>query len=1183
MKLKMFLALAIVMMYGIAFADITIDPIARTFAKTGGAATVLTSGSGTWTASTDSDWISIKPRTSGDAGVSCVYVVSKNMSTDTRVGQVVIEGKVHTVTQTGYDATLDTSEVATGMDGTTGEVTITVDAGISWTIANEADWLSFDVMSGVGTYTVHYIIAPYAGIVTRTASIRIAGQNFVVTQTGKDVELTPSSAYVESDVGIIEVRVTALETTHWNVSADAEWVYVVEGAAGSGDSTLIISYAANKSFNDRSAIVTIGSASFMLKQKGVDRVLVNLSQYEVTANPSGAYGTIGVTATPDGPWSVNSLASWLTIASYGGEGNGAVEYVASPNLTLEPRTGAIEVIPHIRTPNPDVYAGLLVEFGRIQEDVSYTSEASRSGSGHVWYKEVQYPKWRWNNLSGQDLTLSENGVFSYATSFQVNAIDQLNRLFMIGNHSFYYDDANCLCLDASTSPIASAISTNTWHTILVEQHANGSVKVFDGKRGDALSLKLDLSGVDIFNGSSIVGATNFVINMTKYPSQGYLDGTCEYQRIWNRVLSKEELAYVDLVDVELADRPYMSTDASYTYFPLDGNAYASKNGAGVFSLGSVSQYYTVTNRHGLSNRAICTSKIRVPGNEIQAKVITFWIKLSKYPDVTESLVTTLYNNGDVDILNISSSGIPYFRAASSGGFNRCSEPIPLGEWTMLAVDSGDSTDGGGRLYLNGHEIARGYFYVPSGGFVITPTGGFVDDLYCINSALSSAQIFELYENTKQIKKLYTVNQGIIEPALTPNQMQVAVEGGTEVVTLTMGPGVAWTAESNADWLTISSGASGSGSASISINIAANPRAESRVGTITVAGLTLTVRQEPLWSEVANDTPFPPAEDGGYGIITVTTEGNAAWQAVSDASWLTIIDDGDHYGTDSIMWAADPYTDTTRSRTGTIKVADHFVHITQRGYELSVEPRGKTASSSGETGQIYVNADSEVDIWDVIATEPWITITSGATGAGSKTVTYTLSDNTSGATRTGSILIGGIEYVITQTAKVNLNATAVGHGAITGGGEYEANATAQLIAIADSGYVFSSWGGDVFGVTTNLTVTMNSTKNVTATFIPESAAQQIAKDRGIQGDGLYTRDQIHALEMGNLVLDVDSASGTARVGVRLMESSDLSNPNGWTPVGLSQGDIDIGADGTIGLNVEAKGNAKFFKVIVPDGK
>ena len=789
MRAKCFIATAIVVSICNAFAAITIDPIARTFTKTGGAATVLTSGSGSWTASTDSDWISIKPRTSGDAGVSCVYVVSKNMSTDTRVGQVVIDGNVHTVTQTGYDATLDTNEVTAGMDGTTGDVTITVDAGISWTIANDVDWISFDVTSGMGTHTVHYTIVPYAGIVTRTASIRIAGQNFVVAQTGKDVELTPSSAYVESDAGIIEVRVTALETTHWNVSVDAEWVYVVDGATGSGDCTLIISYAANESFKDRSTTVSIGSAVFMLKQKGVDKVQVNLSQYEVTANPSGAYGTIGVTATPDGPWSANSLASWLTISGYSGEGNGSVEYVASPNLTLEPRTGAIEVIPHIRTPNPDIYAGLLVEFELIQIDSGssgYNSYASRTGSGHVWRRDYEHG-WRWYGMGGDNLTLGENGVFSYATSFQVNAIDQLNRLFMIGNHSFYYDDANHLCMDASTSPIASAISTNTWHTILVEQHANGSVKVFDGKRGDALSLKLDLAGVDIFNGSSIVGATNFVINTTKYPSQGSLDGKCEYQRIWNRVLSEEELPYVDLIDVGLTDKPYMFTcsadypisspsgfsspsDGLCIYFPLDGNAYASINGYGAFSWGNISTSHAVTNRYGLPNQAICASAITIPEaatgypnqsplNYDGAQVISFWMKFSEYPDTTKSIVQM----SGTDCLEITPQGILYLRASSEvGDFNRCSEIIPLDKWTMLTFVDSASSATGSRLYLNGHEVARGYFRISLNSINISARGGAVDDLYLIRSLLSSAQILELYENTKPVKKLYTVNQGILQ-------------------------------------------------------------------------------------------------------------------------------------------------------------------------------------------------------------------------------------------------------------------------------------------------------------------------------------------------------------------------------------------------------------------------------------
>ena len=1196
MKFNMLLVLLVGMMCGIAFAAITIDPIARTFTKTGGAAAVLTSGNGTWMASTDSDWISIKPRTSGDAGASCVYVVSKNMSTDTRVGQVTIDGNVHTVTQTGYDATLDTNEVTTGMDGTTGEVTITVDAGISWTIASDVDWVLFDVTSGVGTYTVHYTIAPYAGIVTRTASIRIAGQNFVVAQTGKDVELTPTSAYVESDAGIIEVRVTALETTRWNVSVDAEWVYVVDGDTGSGDSTLIISFAANESFNDRSTIVTIGSASFLLKQKGVDKVQVNLSQYEVTANPSGAYGSIGVTATPGGPWTATSLSSWLTIAGYGGEGNGSIEYVASPNLTLESRTGTIEVVPAVRTPNPDIYAGLIVAFDLSSVGDPDVSESSQSGSGHRWSpKLVNYTYNGVKELLGNDIPLGEGGEFTYAASYYVDAIDQINRLFMIGDKAFYLDESNRICMNNSVSASPTEVLPDTWHTVLVEQNKNNVVKIYEGVRGAKPSLMLVIEGCRILEETSSISPTNFVRNMTMLPSRGILEGKCEYQRIWNRVLSNDELPYVDLIEAELAEKPYMPPDWYCLYLPLNGNMYASRNGIGVFKGGNLAGYSTVTNRHGVPGHALCASQISVTGTEYGGpQALSFWMKIPEYPisqmllSIEKNANTMWASGGELNYILVNQWGKLSVRSTlgESGPWNQSSEQLPLNEWFLLTVvDSGDQDKHeNGRIYINGHEVARGYFnFCGSLYTYIKMPNWEIDDVCRYQTSLTSSQILELYNNTKPTKKYYTVTQDIIEPALSPNKIDVAVSGGLQNVNLTMGPGVAWTAESNADWLTITSGTSGSGSASISINVEANSRAESRVGTITVAGLTLTVRQEPLWSEVENDTPFPPAEDGGYGIITVTTEGNAAWQAVSDASWLTIIDDGDHNGTDSVMWAADPYTDTTKSRTGTIRVADHIIYITQRGYELSVEPRSKTASSTGETGQIYVSADSEIDIWDVVATEPWIIITSGNTGVGSKTVTYRLDDNTTGAMRTGSIMIAGVEYVITQTAKVNLNATAVGHGTIVGGGEYEANDIAQLIAKADSGYVFSSWGGDVFGVTTNITVAMDRTKAVTATFIPESAAQQIAKDRGAQGEGLYTRDQIHALEMGNLVLDVDSASGTARVGVRLMESSDLSNPDGWTPVGISQSDIDIDADGTVGLNVEATGNTKFFKVVVPENR
>ena len=42
-------------------------------------------------------------------------------------------------------------------------------------------------------------------------------------------------------------------------------------------------------------------------------------------------------------------------------------------------------------------------------------------------------------------------------------------------------------------------------------------------------------------------------------------------------------------------------------------------------------------------------------------------------------------------------------------------------------------------------------------------------------------------------------------------------------------------------------------------------------------------------------------------------------------------------------------------------------------------------------------------------------------------------------------------------------------------------------------------------------------------------------------------------------------------------------NSSLQVGLSTGDLDVGSDGSVGLNVPATCNTKFFKVVVPDSK
>ena len=67
-------------------------------------------------------------------------------------------------------------------------------------------------------------------------------------------------------------------------------------------------------------------------------------------------------------------------------------------------------------------------------------------------------------------------------------------------------------------------------------------------------------------------------------------------------------------------------------------------------------------------------------------------------------------------------------------------------------------------------------------------------------------------------------------------------GGTDSFDVTTSTGCPWTAASNAAWITITSGSSGSGNGKVSYSVAAS-NGSARTGTISVAGRTFTVKQQ----------------------------------------------------------------------------------------------------------------------------------------------------------------------------------------------------------------------------------------------------------------------------------------------------------------------------------------------------
>ena len=68
-------------------------------------------------------------------------------------------------------------------------------------------------------------------------------------------------------------------------------------------------------------------------------------------------------------------------------------------------------------------------------------------------------------------------------------------------------------------------------------------------------------------------------------------------------------------------------------------------------------------------------------------------------------------------------------------------------------------------------------------------------------------------------------------------------GGSGAVSVQTQPGCAWSAASQAPWLTITSGQSGSGSGGIQFSLSSNSAPDPRTGGLTVAGISLSISQE----------------------------------------------------------------------------------------------------------------------------------------------------------------------------------------------------------------------------------------------------------------------------------------------------------------------------------------------------
>ena len=253
--------------------------------------------------------------------------------------------------------------------------------------------------------------------------------------------------------------------------------------------------------------------------------------------------------------------------------------------------------------------------------------------------------------------------------------------------------------------------------------------------------------------------------------------------------------------------------------------------------------------------------------------------------------------------------------------------------------------------------------------------------------------------------------------IAPTSQNVPSTAGTGTVNVTTTAACAWTAVSNAAWLTVTSGAAGTGNGPVGFSIAANTGA-ARTGTLTIATQTFSVTQAAFVAPCAYSIS-PPSQNvdanAGTSTVAVTTTAACAWTSVSAAPWITVTSGASGTGNGSVGMSI--AANTGAARAGTVTIAGQTFTVNQAAFvapcSYLIAPTSQSVPAPGGTGTVTVTTTAAC-AWTAISNAPWLNITSGAAGTGNGTVGFSATANTAGA-RTGTLTIAGQTFTVTQAA------------------------------------------------------------------------------------------------------------------------------------------------------------------------
>ncbi|HJR61700.1 MAG TPA: BACON domain-containing carbohydrate-binding protein [Vicinamibacterales bacterium] len=246
-------------------------------------------------------------------------------------------------------------------------------------------------------------------------------------------------------------------------------------------------------------------------------------------------------------------------------------------------------------------------------------------------------------------------------------------------------------------------------------------------------------------------------------------------------------------------------------------------------------------------------------------------------------------------------------------------------------------------------------------------------------------------------------------SVSPGNATFGAEGGAGTATVTTAAGCAWSASTNASWITVTSGSSGSGPGSVGYSVAAHSGTDVRSGGLTIAGQTHGITQQGRPVTICTYEISPGEaefeDDAATGSFTVSAAAGCSWNASSNASWLVVTAGAEGSGNGTVAFTVARNFEVT-DRTGAISVAGRAFAVRQSGdigaCQYSVAPVEFNPCMPGGSVTATITTQASCP-WTASTNSSWLGLPGGEAGSGTATITLTFGDNYD-APRDGMVMV-----------------------------------------------------------------------------------------------------------------------------------------------------------------------------------